>query len=229
MVNYSFYSNTKTIIDLNNEGVEFMSSEQFPPAVSSFRKALQTSRSFISNKLEQVIEYGSDEDTCLISLSSDDFSDDSSSSSSTSADHNNGEDFTYDGPIHVPTYCAHNTEMQRSDSLLPSIVTFNLALAHHMWAANIAEKDQERAKKKLKKAVELYKLTVQLQRNSENQREQRRAANTELFMSSCLKTLDTFVINPVEKFAPPNTIVIKSNRRNNKCVAKKIKKLIIRT
>merc|ERR1712238_312639 len=43
-------------------------------------------------------------------------------------------DFIYNRPIHVPESFAHHTGLQRSEVILPSIVIFNLALAHHLWA-----------------------------------------------------------------------------------------------
>mmetsp|Transcript_41890 Transcript_41890/g.47402 ORF Transcript_41890/g.47402 Transcript_41890/m.47402 type:complete len:413 (-) Transcript_41890:130-1368(-) len=126
-------------------------------------------------------------------------------------------DFIYNRPIHVPESFAHHTGLQRSEVILPSIVIFNLALAHHLWAMKKEKEDkivalseqqvQAQSQKKegvnnihvirpqaqhspsllLKKAAKLYGLAIQLQEGQ--MVSEGPQSYSKLFFLSCINNL----------------------------------------
>lgn len=123
-------------------------------------------------------------------------------------------DFIYNRPIHVPESFAHHAGLQKSEVILPSIVIFNLALAHHLWAMKkekenkilgLSELQSQSQKPEavntdairpqaqhspsllLKKAAKLYGLAIQLQEGqmvSEGPQ-----SYSKLFFLSCINNL----------------------------------------
>eukprot|EP00533_Pseudo-nitzschia_delicatissima_P013391 CAMPEP_0197282746 /NCGR_PEP_ID=MMETSP1432-20130617/24578_1 /TAXON_ID=44447 /ORGANISM="Pseudo-nitzschia delicatissima, Strain UNC1205" /LENGTH=365 /DNA_ID=CAMNT_0042749723 /DNA_START=93 /DNA_END=1190 /DNA_ORIENTATION=- len=85
-----------------------------------------------------------------------------------------GGDFIYRKPIRVPASYAHHTTLQQSEVILPSIIIFNLALAHHLCGAmkkkSEPQNDASNCKNQrglssvlLKKSAKLYGLAIQIQ------------------------------------------------------------------
>jgi tetratricopeptide (TPR) repeat protein len=105
-------------------------------------------------------------------------------------------DFIYRKPIHVPESLAHHVGLQRPDVILPSIVIFNLAVSHHLWALKIegaalqqmdSSARQNQITLLLKKAANLYGLAIQLQEGqmiSEGSQ-----SYSKLFFLSCINNL----------------------------------------
>lgn len=92
------------------------------------------------------------------------------------------DDFVWDRPIFLKDFYARHGGLQRSETALPSIVIFNLALANHLSAigtirtvaregdngceegtARVVAADDAAARERLRKAAELYQLSLQLQ------------------------------------------------------------------
>ncbi len=84
-----------------------------------------------------------------------------------------GGDFIYRKPIRVPASYAHHAALQQSEVILPSIIIFNLALAHHLWGMKKKSEPQNDASNcknqrglssvLLKKSAKLYGLAIQIQ------------------------------------------------------------------
>ncbi len=76
--------------------------------------------------------------------------------------------FIYRKPIRIPPSYAHNTSLQNSEVTLPSIVIFNLALAHHLLAMKKKNEPCKHLQPNLsslllEKSAKLYELAIQLQ------------------------------------------------------------------
>jgi hypothetical protein len=108
--------------------------------------------------------------------------------------------FIYRKPIRVPESYAYHAGLQRSEVILPSIVIFNLALAHHMWAMkkeNELQQDvaaatesghgQRSSSLLLKKSTRLYVLAIQLQEGQ--MVEEGPQSYSKLFFLSCINNL----------------------------------------
>ena len=101
--------------------------------------------------------------------------------------------FIYRKTIRIPSSYAHNPVFQRSQVLLSSIVIFNLALAHHIWATQQQEIQSESMfdstprVSMLQKAAKLYELAIQLQENHAATGEP--DSYSKLFFLSCINNL----------------------------------------
>ena len=108
--------------------------------------------------------------------------------------------FIYRKPIRVPASYAHHPGFQRSEVILPSIVIFNLALAHHMWAmkmesklqqdvaaASVSGYGQRSSSLLLKKSTRLYGLAIQLQEGQ--MVDEGPQSYSKLFFLSCINNL----------------------------------------
>ncbi len=102
--------------------------------------------------------------------------------------------FIYRKCIRVPSSYAYNPGFQRSQVLLTSIVIFNLALAHHIWATQQQEVQEPESMfdstprvSMLKKAVKLYELAIQLQEDHAATGEPE--SYSKLFFLSCINNL----------------------------------------
>ena len=123
----------------------------------------------------------------------------SASASSSNSDNFVSGDFIYRKPIHIPESYAHHVGLQRSEVILPSIVIFNLALAHHLWAMkkdNSPEQQvaatnlghgQHSSSLLLKKSAKLYGLAIQLQEGQMVSGGPR--SYSKLFFLSCINNL----------------------------------------
>jgi hypothetical protein len=110
------------------------------------------------------------------------------------------DDFIYRKPIRIPESYAHHAKLQRSEIILPSIVIFNLALAHHIWAMKMENKlqkdvatgtnslhEQRSPSLLLKKSATLYGLAIRLQEGQVA--EEGPQSYSKLFFLSCINNL----------------------------------------